>query len=353
MEEAIRHRAINQGQIAQSFEKDFAGYLGAAGAVATNSGTSALVLALRTLGVGRGDHVTIPSYTCLAVLHAVCQIGAKPILADNACIPQRMDYNITAEAVKRVLSRKTKAVIVPHMFGVPAPTKDLLEIGVPLIEDITLSLGAQGGNKPIGESGMLSVCSFHASKMMTCGEGGMLTAATTELYERARYLNGWEADQVPMRYSAGDPPVYELRYNFHMSDIAAALGKSQLLRLPRFAERRRELARQYNERLGHFDFLIAPAVDEEPNVFFRYLMFIKDIDLIQILRSFAAVGIEAGRGVYPPLHRFLRKEPRSFAGAEKAMKAVLSIPLYPALVAKEVDYILSRAEEIFSTLGDS
>lgn len=348
MEEAVRRCAIAQGEITSAFETNFARYLGAAGGVATNSGTSALILALRTLDVVSGDEVIIPSYTCIAVLHAIVQVGAIPVLTDNVCDPVHMDYNMTANHVRHVLTKRTKAVIVPHMFGVPAKIDELIEIGIPVIEDITLSLGALYKNKPVGGWGAVSVCSFHTSKMITCGEGGMLTAASRKLYEKARFLNGWESEQVSLRFSERLPPPYELRYNFHLSDIAAALGLSQLSRLIQFVKRRRSLAQQYTARLSNRANIVTPIADESPNVFFRYLVFLKNLDILSVLNAYAKVGIEAGRGVYPALHRFCREDPGRFSGAEKAMSAVVSIPLYPALQDEEVEYILDCTYDILS-----
>lgn len=348
MEEAVHSCAITQGDTASSFASVFAGYLGAAGGVPTSSGTSALVLALRTLQVGAGDEVILPTYTCLAVINAVIMAGAKPVLADVCCEPERMDFNLSPETARRVMTSSTKAIIIPHMFGVPGDIRGLMELGVPVIEDITLSLGAVCDAKPVGAWGPISVCSFHASKMIACGEGGMLTAQTPELYERARMLNGWEAEQVGLRFKEQQPEPYQLRYNYHLSDIAAALGISQFSRLGEFTSRRRSLAKRYTERLKGIDGIITPNPDDPSNVFFRYIVFLKDCGVIDALKAYADSGIEAGRGVCPALHYHWDARPEDFPNAERALGSVVSIPLYPALTDEEVDYILDRSVEILS-----
>jgi dTDP-4-amino-4,6-dideoxygalactose transaminase len=349
VEQAVGRGAISQGSIASLFEQEFSRFLGMKGGVATNSCTSALLLALKTLGVGQEDEVVLPSYTCLAVLHAVVQAGARPVLTDNCCNPLDMNYNMTAETIRRVLNSRTRAIIVPHMFGVPAEIDEIINFGVPVIEDITLSLGARHKGQPVGSWGAMSVCSFHASKMIACGEGGMLTASTKDLHEKACYLNGWETEQMSARFSPAKKSQYELRYNFHMSDLAAALGMSQLAQLPKFLERRKELAGSYDERLSRLKGVVTPAIDARENVFFRYLVFLKDRDLIEILKSYAQAGIEAGRGVYPALHCCMAlADPVCFPGAEKAMGGVLSIPLYPALRDEEVEHILQTTERVLS-----
>jgi len=348
MEEAVHRGAISQGEITARFEKAFATYLGAVGGVATISGTSALVLALRTLGVNHGDDVVLPSFTCLAVLNAVVQVGARPVLADNECDAVNMDYNLTPAEVVRVLTPRTKVIIVPHMFGVPAKVDEIQELGKPVIEDITLSVGAVHNGKPVGARGALSVCSFHVSKMLTSGEGGMLTASSFQLLSRARLLNGYESEQAALRFGDGFPEPYELRYNFHLGDIASSLGLSQLSRLDRFVKTRRSMAQKYTAFLGNIEGVETPVVNEKPNIFFRYLVFSRRFDLVKVLRAYSEAGIEAGRGVYPALHRYIGEDPARFPGAERAMSGLLSIPLYPALRDEEIAYLLNCSSRILS-----
>jgi dTDP-4-amino-4,6-dideoxygalactose transaminase len=347
MQGAVRRGAITDGPIARCFEQDFSEFLGVPGAVVTNSGTSALVLAMAVLEIGPGDEVVLPTYTCLAVLNAVRQMGAVPRLADNTCDAAAMDYNATAASLRRVVDRRTRAIIVPHMFGVPAEIDAIARLGPPVIEDITLSLGARHAGRAVGAWGSVSVCSLHASKMMACGEGGILASATAGLCEKARWLNGWEAEQVAARLQQEVEP-YRLRYNFHLSDIAAALGRSQLRKLTSMIARRRELARRYTARLSPLEHLGVPAVADRANVFHRYLVAVPEGRVPGVIRRFAAAGIEAGRGVFPPLHRYLRLAPEEYAGAERAVRTLVSIPLYPSLSDEEADVILDASEAILS-----
>ena len=189
---AVYQKAISAGPLVRDFENKFSQFLDVVGGVATNSGTSALVLALKTLDIGPGDEVIIPSYTCLAVLNSVVQVGAIPQLTDNCYDVARMNYNLTPDLVREKITPKTKAIIVPHMFGVPAEIDQIVEFDLPVIEDITLSLGAWHKDRRVGAWGDIGVCSFHRSKMITCGEGGMLVSNNRDLYHRACYLNGWE-----------------------------------------------------------------------------------------------------------------------------------------------------------------
>ena len=345
MGDAVRRGAITQGVLARSFEEDLARFLGVAGAVATNSCTSALVLAMAALEIGPGDEVALPSYTCLALLNAVVQAGAVPRLADNAYDVPNMDYNVTAEALQRVITPRTRALILPHMFGCPADIEPILKIGPPVIEDITLSLGSLYHKKPVGAMGAFSVCSFHASKMIACGEGGMLASPDPALVAKARYLNGW-ADEQPAARLSDRIEAYRLRYNFHLSDIAAALGKSQLRKLPSLAARRRALAEQFSARLAGVPGLQSPIVTERSNVFHRYLVAVEPGTVVSRIERFARAGIETGRGVYPPLHRFLGQSGEAYPGAERATSTLVSIPIYPSLAEEQVEYLLQVSEEV-------
>jgi perosamine synthetase len=316
--------------------------------VATNSCTSALILALAALEVGPEDEVVLPSYTCLAVLNAVVQTGAQPRLTDNAYDPGRMDYNLTADHVRAALRPRTRVIIVPHMFGTPAEVDKICQLGIPVIEDITLSLGAVHAGKPVGAWGDFAVCSFHESKMVACGEGGMLWAADAALGQRVRWLNGWGAEQPLLRLKEGECETYQLRYNFRLTDPAAALGISQLAKLPLFVSRRRALAARYTARLAHVANLATPAVGDTPNVFHRYLVAREGLDVVAAIRRFAAAGVEVGRGVYPPLHRYRHEDAANYPAAEHAVATLLSIPIYPAMTDAEVEYLLSTSEAILS-----
>jgi len=345
MVKAVRQKNIASGEAVASFERHFSKYIGTVGAIATNSGTSAIILALNTLGVKPGDEVIIPSYTCLALLNAIVQVGAKAILIDNTYEPQKMNYNINSIDIQKKISSKTTAIIVPHMFGVPAAIDEVINCGIPVIEDITLSLGASYQQKILGQWGAISICSFHESKMITCGEGGALTSVHEKYYKRARYLNGWEEEQAPLRLQKTGLPNYELRFNFHLNGISATLGKSQLTRLPEFIRRRQVLAARYSSRLERLDNIICPDLTGE-NVFFRYIVALKNGDPVNIIREFNKVGIEAGRGVYPALHQYLQKSPEDYPGAEKAISSLVSIPLYPSLSDKDAEKIISFSEKI-------
>lgn len=346
MQEAVQSGLITEGDLTRALEKDFVELLSASGAVATNSGTSALVLALRTLQIGPGDQVIIPSYTCVAVLNAVIQVGAEPCLVDNAYHPTEMDYNISPNAIRKKLNRRTRAIIVPHMFGVPAAIDEIAAFGIPIIEDGTLCLGARYRERPVGSWGQISVFSLHASKMIAAGEGGILIANDPDLYRRAQYLNSWSEEQKDERMRSEDSFTYELRYNFRLSDILAALARNQLRKLPRFISQRRQLAQKYLDEFADLPYVQLPSIANHRNVFQRFLIALNLLKPVDVIREFLAAGIEVGRGVFPPLHRMLKLSPHEFPSAERAIKTLISLPLYPDLQEDEVGLILATTKKV-------
>jgi perosamine synthetase len=346
VERAVQARAFGEGSVTRRFEKQLSDFLGTPGVVATNSCTSALILALRALGVERHDEVIVPTYTCLAVVNAVVQLGAEPVFADCRFDPEKMDFNSGAAEIKRKICARTKAIIVVHMFGVPAPIDHVRDLGKPVIEDFTLSFGARYCAKPLGAWGDFSVASFHESKMISCGHGGMVTAQTEEAVERLRFLNGWENEQVALRHEATPAALFELRYNFNMGDLAAALGLSQFARLDAFISRRRKIAGLYGETLSRIDGVVTPSRSETSNVFFRYMVGLADKKVVPVLKTFADQGIEVGRGVHPPLHRFFGEADDAYPNAVEAASTMISVPVYPALKDAEVEKIRTQLSQI-------
>src|SRR5206468_3296476 len=165
---------IASGSTVDSFERAVSRYLGFAGGVAASTGTSALFAALVALGggsggEGSGEEVVLPTYVCRSLLDAVCASGATPVLCDVGD-----DWCVSRETVTRHLTSRTKAIIVVHTFGVAADAASIAELGPPVIEDCCQAFGAAAGSTPLGQAGRLSVVSFHATKLLTTGEGGMV-----------------------------------------------------------------------------------------------------------------------------------------------------------------------------------
>lgn len=309
---------IAHGKVVEEFERRMASYLGLRFAVAVSSGTAALILSLRTLGVGPQDEVVIPSYVCSALLHAVRHVGAVPKFADI----DDSGFNLSPRQAAHALTKKTKALIVPHLFGTPAPMKELLALGVPVIEDCAQSLGALIGRKKAGSLGESCVLSFYATKLMTTGEGGMFLTNSKKLADEARALRAYDEQSSPT-----------LLYNFKMTDAAAAMGLVQLKRFREFLRVRRAIAKRYDAELKSLPL----RMPESPNgtaVHHRYVV-VTQKPAEKILAFLNKHGVAARR----PVHRVLSPQGQCPA-AERVWEHAVSLPIYPDLSKKEQSHII-------------
>ncbi|MFA5794976.1 MAG: DegT/DnrJ/EryC1/StrS family aminotransferase [Candidatus Brocadiia bacterium] len=318
---------LAQGPKVAAFEKAFSRFLKTKGAVAVNSGTSALQLTLLAMGVKPGDEVIIPSYVCTAVLNAVNHTGASPVLVDIGD-----DYNICPDSTRQRVTRRTKAIIAPHIFGRPADLGRLMKMGVPVIEDCAQSIGAVYKGRRTGSFGKAAILSFYATKMMTTGYGGMVVSGDKKLLDKIRDLREFD-----------NRDDYKPRYNCQMSDLAAGLGLVQLERLPRFIRRRQAIARRYEQAFGF------PGAVQNQGVFFRYPVRVDNVGWA--IKRLAGKGIEAKRPVYKPLHRYFGFTANGFPMTEKLYESTLSIPIYPALGDRQVDYVIKNTLEILKGAG--
>ncbi|MDP3286082.1 MAG: DegT/DnrJ/EryC1/StrS aminotransferase family protein, partial [Desulfobacterales bacterium] len=203
---------LQSGQLAQGeqvlyFEKALALLIGVVGAVAVSSGTAALHLALLALEIGEDDEVVIPSFVCPALLNAIRYVRAVPVLADIN--PET--FNMDVRDLRKRLTGKTKAIIVPHIFGLPADIREIVSLGVPVIEDCAQSLGSRYEGSPAGSFGALSVFSFYATKVICTGEGGMIASGDSQLLGKIRDLRDYD-----------EKDDGRLRYNYKLTDLQAA-----------------------------------------------------------------------------------------------------------------------------------
>lgn len=321
---------IAQGAKVQEFEKDLCEFTGRRYGAAVNSGTAALYLSLHVLGIESGDEVILPSFTCAALLHAVETVRARPCLVDID--PE--DFNISVSGVRKKIRRRTKAVIVPHAFGRAAQMRELLALGVPVIEDGTQALGARVGTNRAGSLGVLSVFSFYATKMITTGEGGVILTDSRRLAERLRDFRDYDKKRD-----------HRLRTNSKMTELGAVIGRVQLQKLSSFIRARRKLAANYRESLEGLR-LILPTEDEErDHVYFRYVVRIRP-GSSRCLRGLNEAEIEAKKPIFKPLHQYLKLPDREFPATVRAMREACSLPIFPSLEESSV----ARVSEAVHTL---
>lgn len=308
---------VADGPCTEAFERRAAAALGWEQGVATNSGTSALHLALLGLGVGAGDEVVIPAYVCVAVLNAVVMTGATPVAADS----EPGGFNICPKSVEVRLTRRTKAIVAAHLFGERARMEELVGLGPPVVEDCAQSFGAVQDGQPVGSTGAVAVASFYATKVITTGVGG-LVAGPPELH--ARILDRREYDKRD---------DWQLRFSYKMDELSAALGLWQLDELPEMIARRGLIARQYEEKWSKLP-VRQRSIKDRPLIY-RYT--IRGDQLVgPLLARLMERGIGASRPVNAPLSRITGNP---CPEAEKVFAETCSIPIYPSLSDPEVDQV--------------
>lgn len=315
---------IASGQVAEgpetaAFERELAGRLGCAHAVAVSSGTAALHLALAAMGVGAGDEVIVPSFVCAALFHAVAAAGAVPVPADI----DPLTLNLDPADARRRLSPRTAALVLPHLFGRVADPAPFLEMGVPLVEDCAHTLGARVDGRPAGSFGHAAVTSSYATKLIATGEGGAVATASEPLVAAVRDLKQYDRR-----------PLDRARYNLKFTDLQAAVGRAQLRRLDAFIRRRREIAACYRSALGP---PLGGEKDPEGRIYFRYVLD-AGTGAEALIRRAARAGIACERPVHTPLHRLMGLS--GFPATEDAWRRSVSIPIYPALTDPEVERVI-------------
>jgi dTDP-4-amino-4,6-dideoxygalactose transaminase len=252
--DAVRSGWVAQGPRVAEFETRFAAHVGAAHGVAVSSCTTALHLALHLLGVGAGDEVVVPSFSFVATANCAQYVGARPVFADV----EHDDGNLSVRTVEPVLTDRTRAVIVVHQGGVPADVEPLRRLcdsrGISLVEDAACAAGSRYHGAPVGAGSHLAAWSFHPRKLLTTGEGGMLTTTDASIAERARRLREHGMNLSAAARHASSQPVIEsyleVGFNYRMTDIQAAVGLVQLDKLDAMVRRRRELASLYASMLA-------------------------------------------------------------------------------------------------------
>jgi dTDP-4-amino-4,6-dideoxygalactose transaminase len=261
------------------------------------------------------------------LLNAVNFVGAAPVLAEID--PET--YNLDPEDVKKRLTDRTKAIIVPHIFGLSADLDDLLALNVPVIEDCAQAVGSTYRRQYVGTFGEASIFSFYATKVMTTGEGGMVVSNSKGLIDRIKDLREYD-----------NRDDYKIRYNYKMTDIQAAIGLAQLDRIEMFIERRREIAKSYNEAFDPLGLQLPPQ--DSSHIYYRYVIGV-GVNADPLIQTFRKQGIGCARPVYLPLHRYLNLG--GYSRTEKAWEQTVSIPIYPSLTKENTDRVIKKIIKSF------
>ncbi|HYU76088.1 MAG TPA: DegT/DnrJ/EryC1/StrS family aminotransferase, partial [Ktedonobacteraceae bacterium] len=345
------------------FEREFAERIGAPYAVAVNSATAAMHLALDAIGLQAGDEVIVPVYTFTATAEVVTYFGARPVFVDVDPVTCNLD---PAQLEKHITAR-TRAIMVVHIAGLPAELDAIHAIAkahnLPVIEDAAHAFPAQYRGRMIGTISDLTAFSFYVTKTLATGEGGMLTTANPEYAERAAMmaLHGISRDAWK-RYSAEGSWYYEVLqagYKYNMTDIAAALGLHQLARSEWLWERRQAIAERYTEAFSQLPELEPPPnPDHVEHAWHLYLLRLRTERLAISRDAFIQELTKANIGTsvhFIPLHLhpFYRDTYQlvadDFPAALDAYRRVISLPIYPGMTDEDVEDVIAAVEKIITT----
>ena len=359
--ETLRSGWITTGPKTKRFEEQFREYIGSKYAIAVNSCTAALHVALAAIGVGSGDEVITSPLTFCSTANVVVHLGGTPVFADIG-----EDYNINPAAIEHHITTHTKAIVPVHYAGQPCQMDRILEIArkhnLPVIEDAAHAVGAKYHERMIGTIGDVTAFSFYAIKNMTTAEGGMITTDNDELAERMRLLSlhGISKDAWK-RYTSEGSWYYEVLYagyKCNMTDIQAALGIHQLAKLERFLGMRRKYAAMYNEAFGEMPEIQTAIVN--PGVRHAWHLYVIQLNLEQLtinraqfIEALRAENIGTSVHFIPVhLHPYYRDaygyERGDFPYTEQVYDRIISLPLYPKMTERDVQDVIAAVKKIVS-----
>ena len=348
---------VTQGPEVAAFEREFAEAVGARHACAVSSCTTALHLALAACGVSSGDEVVTVSHSFIATSNAIRYCGATPVFVDI----QRATYNIDPSLVEAAIGPRTKAILAVHQLGMPCDLEAIVEIGkrrsIPVVEDAACAIGSEirwnDRWERIGyPRGLVACFSFHPRKLLSTGDGGMLTTADPDLDRKFRLLrqHGMSVSDT-VRHSSStviqeEYPV--LGYNYRMTDIQAAIGREQLTRLPGIVSRRRALAERYRERLANVAGVSIPTEPEWARTNWQsYAVRVDAGHRRQIMQRMLDAGISTRRGAMNA-HREAAypagtwRAAGSLQESEAAQDAAVVLPLFHQLTEADQDRVVEE-----------
>ena len=355
--EVLKSDYLTTGPKIREFEEAFAEYVGAKYAVAVSNGTAALHIACMAAGIGEGDEVITTPITFAASANCVLYCGGRPVFADINPIT----YNIDCEQIERLITDKTKAIIPVHYTGQPCDLDEIHRIAekyhLVVIEDAAHAVGAEYKGKRIGGLSDMTEFSFHPVKHITCGEGGIVTTNSGELYQKLLLFRTHGITRNPDDMTRYDGAWYyeqiSLGYNYRITDFQAALGMNQLKRVNQFLKKRREIARRYDEAFKDIPKIVTPV--QSVAVENAYHLYVIQVDkeirkaLFDYLRE-NQIGVNVH---YIPVYTFPYYRQHGYENvccqkAEEFYQRIISLPIYYRLTEEEQEYVIEKVRSFFN-----
>jgi perosamine synthetase len=352
---SIKSGWVTQGPKVAEFEKAVASYVGAKHGVATTSCTTGLHLALASIGVGRGDEVIVPSFTFIASANAVLYTGADVVF----CEVDPRTFNVDPSDIERRITKRTKAIMPIDQIGLACDIDAINDIakrhGIEVVEDAAPAIGESYRGRRVGANAHQTVFSFHPRKVITTGEGGMITTDDDALADRARKLRAHGMSVSDLERHSSDRVIIEeyneLGFNYRMTDIQASIGLVQLRRLDELLRVRRARATRYNEELSEIRGIEVPFVPPyAEHTYQSYCLRLTKgtLDREELMTNLLRRGIATRRGV---MASHLEKTYTSRYGkvslpvTEEAARTTMLIPLYASMTDEEQTYVIDALRE--------
>ncbi len=352
--DVLRSDYLTTGPKVMEFEKRVAEYVGAKYAVAVNSGTSALHIACLAAGIKKGDEVITSPITFAASSNCVLYCGGTPVFADI----DEHTYNILPTEIEKAVTEHTKAIIPVHYAGQPCDMDAIMDIAkkynLLVIEDGAHALGASYKGHKIGSIADMTCFSFHPVKPITTGEGGMVVTNSEELYKRLVLFrsHGITRDEAMMTEQQGDwyYQQLELGYNYRITDISCALGLSQMDKLDKFVERRRRIARRYNEAFQDIDEIKIPTqLSNCESGWHLYMIQVRSDCRKKIFDRLRKNGVGVNVHYIPVyMHPYYQKNGYDGVCCENAevfYNRAISLPIFPLLTDEQQEYVIGQVIE--------
>ena len=353
---SLNQRWLTNGSFLQKFELNFQKYISSTYSIGVGSGAQALHLAVRGLGIGPGDEVIVPSFTFVATANAVTSCGAKPIFADV----DLDTFNISIDSIKKLITKKTKAIIPVHYAGQSCDMDKINSISkkknLKIIEDCAHALGSTFKNNKCGNLGNVGCFSFYPTKIITTGEGGMVTCNNPKLFKKIKILKSQAmniSSNEREKLATWKYDVTDLGYNYRLDEIRSSLGFSQLFRVDQINKMRIKLASIYTNSLSKIKGIEIPMIKDNRNhIFHLYSIKITDeypLTRDELYQKLTQKGI--GTSVqYTPIHLmsyYKEKNKNKFLkNSEKLMNQVLCLPIFPKMTLKEIQYVIKNIKII-------
>ena len=318
--DVMRRGELAVGSEIEQFEKKIAKYVGKKYAIAVSNGTSALHLSLLVLNIKSGDEVILPASVCPGVMHAIEHTGATPVFCDT----NPHDLNWSYQSTCSKITSKTKAIILPHLYDIPSDIKKFKSLDIPIIEDCAQSLGAIHDGYQTGYYGELSIFSFYATKMITSIDGGMILTNDAGIANKVRDL----------RYYAGKKN-YQIRYNYKMQNINAAIGLVQLTKLKVFLNERKDifnyLQSELSSTLGQQIITTKSSTDISSN--YKFIINFTDENIKNIyIKLCEELKISTGTAIFVDLHLFKHSAAdKHMVNLHNHIKNTYAFPIYPGV----------------------